>query len=184
MLNSDTLETCKVCFKCGESKPLSAFYKHFAMSDGHVNKCKECNKHDVRQNRKLKKLYYDAYDRVRGRTPKRRDAKKQALLNNPQLQERLKEYKKNYKYDKKRKDATTVVSSAVREGMIRKLPCLICGKLEVEGHHPDYDQPLDVIWLCTEHHAACHWITLLEEDIAIVEKFAAQYKRKKTQPCP
>lgn len=39
----------KECFKCGEVKELSHFYKHKQMPDGHVNKCIICNKKDVRQ---------------------------------------------------------------------------------------------------------------------------------------
>tara|TARA_R110002153_G_scaffold23901_1_gene76798 strand:- start:3964 stop:4521 length:558 start_codon:yes stop_codon:yes gene_type:complete len=34
----------KECIICGESKKLSAFYKHKGMADGHINKCIICNK--------------------------------------------------------------------------------------------------------------------------------------------
>lgn len=34
-----SLKTCK---DCGESLPLSQFYKHSKMADGHLNHCKDC----------------------------------------------------------------------------------------------------------------------------------------------
>jgi len=37
-----------------------------------------------------------------------------------------------------------------------KQPCQVCQSNESQMHHPDYNKPLDVIWLCREHHLAEH----------------------------
>ena len=39
----------KECFKCNKVKPLSDYYKHKAMSDGHLGKCKDCTKLDSKK---------------------------------------------------------------------------------------------------------------------------------------
>ena len=44
----------KICFKCNLEKKLEDFYKHPQMPDGRVNKCKECNKKDTRDNYQVK----------------------------------------------------------------------------------------------------------------------------------
>ena len=43
------MEVKKVCFKCHIDKPLSEYYKHKQMGDGHLNKCKDCTKNDVKE---------------------------------------------------------------------------------------------------------------------------------------
>jgi len=50
-----------------------------------------------------------------------------------------------------------IMSIALRSGHLIKQPCEECGQVSsVDGHHPDYEKPLDVIWLCKVHHAREH----------------------------
>lgn len=45
---------------------------------------------------------------------------------------------------------------AIRRGEIKRGRCAVCGSLRVDGHHADYSQPLQVIWLCRKHHQQLH----------------------------
>ena len=60
----------KKCFKCGLIKPISDFYKHKQMADGHLGKCKECAKSDVRisYENNIEDIAYLEKERLRGRT--------------------------------------------------------------------------------------------------------------------
>ena len=57
----------KKCFKCGVEKPLTDFYKHSEMKDGHLNKWKECTKLDVSLHRAKNIDRIREYDRRRGK---------------------------------------------------------------------------------------------------------------------
>jgi hypothetical protein len=134
----------KQCFKCGQAKPLDEFYPHPQMGDGHLNKCKDCARKDVRQHRLENPERVRAYDNARARHPHRKAAREAYAAsfgeNSPE----------------KRK-AHGIVSREVRAGRLAKQPCAFCGTPEpVEAHHHDYSKPLDVTWLCKPCHRRFH----------------------------
>lgn len=133
----------KICKKCGAEKPLSCYYAHPKMKDGHDSKCKDCAKKmaaDVR-NRDIERTR--EYDRERSKLPHRMKANA----------ENTKRYRER---EKRRYKCNNAVNNALRDGRLQKMPCWICGSEQVEGHHPDYDSPLDVVWLCPIHHKEIH----------------------------
>ena len=48
------------------------------------------------------------------------------------------------------------VAAAMRVGMIKAHPCEVCGAEKAEAHHPDYERPGLVQWLCRKHHQQLH----------------------------
>jgi hypothetical protein len=56
-----------------------------------------------------------------------------------------------------RKKAHMKVYHAIKNGVLIKEPCFMCGE-KAEAHHPDYSRPLDVVWLCSQHHRQAHAI--------------------------
>ena len=53
--------------------------------------------------------------------------------------------------------ARAAVNSMLKKGLLVRQPCQACGATKtVQAHHDDYSKPLDVMWLCTTHHAARH----------------------------
>lgn len=58
--------------------------------------------------------------------------------------------------EREKQDARYAVRNAIRRGDLVKAPCEVCGDSNSTGHHPNYDKPLGVIWLCRKHHAAIH----------------------------
>jgi hypothetical protein len=52
--------------------------------------------------------------------------------------------------------AHRLVHVALLRGDLERLPCFVCAKAKAEAHHDDYSKPLDVIWLCRQHHRELH----------------------------
>ena len=122
------------------------FYKHSQMADGYLNKCKSCAKQDVHEHRHGKgREYILAYDRIRAKNPER---KTKNLI-------RSVKYRKQFA---ERKQAQSLLRSAVLKGDVMPMACWCCGN-KAEAHHPDYSKPLDVVWLCSSHHKQAHALT-------------------------
>lgn len=133
----------KECFKCKTVKPIEEFYKHSAMADGHVNKCKECNKNDVTSNRNKNLERIRAYDRERGK-------------NKDRIQAQVQITKAWREEDKRRSKAHSAVARAIRSGALVRQPCERCNNTPAVAHHDDYDKPLSVRWLCQPCHKHHH----------------------------
>lgn len=128
----------KECFKCHETLPLSEFYRHPQMADGHLGKCKRCTRHDMHEHHRAaaekKKAYYAA-----------RHVK------------RIEEgYYNRYRRAPEKLAAQRAVSTARANGTLIPQPCRVCGAEKVDAHHEDYSKPLEVMWLCRTHHMALH----------------------------
>lgn len=149
----------KKCPDCKENLPLSAFYKNSSLSDGHFSKCKQCTKRAANENRLKNIDRYREYDRIRGALPSRVAIMKEYSSTD--------EYKKShsaannlYRANNRRKlRAHNAVNKAIASGNLKPWEgCAIqdCIDTKIEAHHPDYDRPLDVVWLCGTHHKMLH----------------------------
>lgn len=130
----------KTCFKCQKLKDLNEFYRHSQMGDGRLNKCKECTKKDVAEHRAANIERIREYDRNRGN--------RQGYAYTKEWRER---FPKKYR-------AHRMVGYKVSSGQIVKPDvCESCAKPGyIEGHHDDYDKPLEVRWLCAPCHKQWH----------------------------
>src|SRR3990167_4269956 len=131
----------KQCRKCLVSKFLQEFYMHKQMGDGHLNICKECVKERVRNFGRSPAGR--EYDRERFKKKKR----KKWIIRYQRIR-RAREHEKFL--------ARGRLSRAVKIGKIIRKVCQKCGDPKVQGHHPDYSKPLEVIWLCGVHHRELH----------------------------
>lgn len=133
----------KVCFLCNKKKYLTDYYKHKGMSDGHLNKCKECTK-DYSSKR-----HYKITSTPEGLEKERyRHREKYHRLN-------YKEQQKVWDKDKPWKKTT------VYKGLSRKFKT----PKGFELHHWNYnnDYLTDVVVIKTSEHRKLH--RLLELDI-------------------
>lgn len=142
MTNAIT-SSLKKCFKCGESQPRTNFYKHGQMADGLMGKCKDCTKKDVAAHREKHIEKIRAYDRARGKN-------KERMAYASEISKRWRAE------DSRRMKSHNAVARALKNGVLQKSNCCICGSEKSLAHHESYDRPLDVVWYCQIHHKERH----------------------------
>lgn len=61
--------------------------------------------------------------------------------------------------EQKRRDiARSIANQYKKRGHIKPEPCRVCGSKDAEMHHPDYELPRSVVWLCRRCHVDWHTI--------------------------
>jgi len=149
----------KKCFKCGVFKELKEFYKHAQMADGHLNKCKECNKKDAKENRLSKIDYYTEYERNRANLPHRVKAREDYAKTESGIIASNKAKINWTNNNLVKRSANLIVGNAVRYGkLVKPNNCESCGieHRRIHGHHDDYNYPMIVRWLCPKCHNKWH----------------------------
>ena len=74
--------------------------------------------------------------------------------NLPMVGKLVKEYYKKYP---ERGKAHKAVQTALLNGKLVKGICISCSEEKTEGHHENYDKPLDVMWMCHSCHKKYHF---------------------------
>ena len=55
-----------------------------------------------------------------------------------------------------RANARAYANVYLKRGKLKKKPCERCGTKNVQMHHDDYNQPLQVRWMCRQCHLRLH----------------------------
>lgn len=146
----------KKCFKCEKEKPLSEFYKHPKMADGHLNKCIECTKKesDDRFIELSKDPNFILSERERNRQRYHRLGYKEKYECRGEQKKQIDQ--RYFENNPEKRKAHIIIGNALRDGKITKELCEKCGDPETQAHHDDYSKPLEVNWLCVKHHNDRH----------------------------
>jgi len=71
----------------------------------------------------------------------------------------MRKWRKTHPLTREQKEKDIARSYAyvyLKRGKLKKQACVVCGSNDSQMHHPDYSDPLNVVWLCKKHHLELH----------------------------
>ena len=158
----DRLNSRNMCKKCYSKKYYEENRDYFKE---HEKKYREENKEVIREYKK--KWREENKDYVKEKDKKWREENRDYLKEyekkyREENRDYIKEYSKIYsKYNSEKIKAHNIIKYAIQTGkIIKPTICEHCKKefpiKDIDGHHPDYSKPLEVIWLCKSCHKILH----------------------------
>jgi hypothetical protein len=154
MARSVVFDTEKLCGNCRQVKPRSDFNLNTAKSDGLQYRCRACQKIEATApSVRAQKRAYRATDRgkqVLKASRKKYDTSEKGRRIHAVIQIA------RHRRDPLKKPAQNALNRAIASGLLTRRPCEVCGEEYTHGHHPDYTKPLEVVWLCPQHHSDEH----------------------------
>ena len=150
----------KHCTACNQDKKVTGFYRNRNRPDGRQDWCNCCMLNQQVAWRKTKSGRLSI-----ARTDQKRAKQKREYAQKYRQLPRVKRYqaRKQRLYSKDpvlriRYLARWLFKRYKRTGKIPVLPCVNCGAVKAEGHHPDYSKPLLIVWLCKKCHREEHYL--------------------------
>ena len=154
----ETEPALKRCNGCRAGKPRTEFYHHKETADRLEPKCKACRSAGSRARRKVngeeinrreRERYYATPEEERQARSRRSHADKEQRRAERRRYEARPEVKA-------RKAFYQRTRRAIRRGVLVPKPCERCGGQDVQAHHDDYTDHLNVRWFCLACHAHHH----------------------------
>jgi len=132
---------CKKCTRCGDMKSPAMFQIRKASKDGLTAACKDC---------------LSKYDKARANLPHRVEARNQYSKTDAFADSKRKTIRRYRDKNPKKYKAHNMVNNAIRDKKLFRECCEVCGNEKSHAHHDDYSKPLNVRFLCCEHHRQWH----------------------------
>ena len=156
------MKSTKTCPRCGIEKSRARDYYTRTGRPSVVRAwCKECEIADstLWAKKNAKRVSIVARKRYQS-SPERREKQRKYCLKIAGPEQRAQNLRATDAYKKRNPEkhrAHGFVKRALKSGKLVRQPCEVCGSSKkIRAHHNDYSQPLEVMWLCNDHHIERH----------------------------